>query len=193
MGGQCSGTERQGIGLEPSRGTRAPCGAPRWTSQPCARPRPPPTSQRAHPCPHRSYWLPGLLPHVPLLSPRGPAVSLCPCCAVLPLRCSTLSPLRAPVLVPGSKVWDALTGDEKHSFDHSHIVRTCDFSKVSQPRRAHLRLLPGQLALASPTPTLPGCASCRAGPLWLRPLCEGWQPEPTPPLGSTGLMSLQLG
>lgn len=31
-----------------------------------------------------------------------------------------------------AKVWDALTGDEKHSFEHSHIVRTCDFSQSTR-------------------------------------------------------------
>jgi hypothetical protein len=29
-----------------------------------------------------------------------------------------------------SKVWDALTGDELHSFEHKHIVRACAFSEV---------------------------------------------------------------
>lgn len=29
-----------------------------------------------------------------------------------------------------SKVWDALTGDELHSFEHKHIVRACTFSEV---------------------------------------------------------------
>eukprot|EP00250_Pteridium_aquilinum_P006740 c16592_g1_i1 orf=2-1060(-) len=28
-----------------------------------------------------------------------------------------------------SRVWDALTGDELHSFEHKHIVRTCAFSE----------------------------------------------------------------
>ncbi|CAM0951161.1 unnamed protein product [Alopecurus aequalis] len=28
-----------------------------------------------------------------------------------------------------AKVWDALTGDELHSFEHKHIVRACAFSK----------------------------------------------------------------
>lgn len=28
-------------------------------------------------------------------------------------------------------MWDALTGDELHSFEHKHIVRTCAFSEVS--------------------------------------------------------------
>ncbi|XP_054821409.1 uncharacterized protein LOC129320177 isoform X2 [Prosopis cineraria] len=28
-----------------------------------------------------------------------------------------------------SKVWDALTGDELHSFEHKHIVRACAFSE----------------------------------------------------------------
>ncbi|KAJ0074862.1 hypothetical protein Patl1_34323 [Pistacia atlantica] len=29
-----------------------------------------------------------------------------------------------------AKLWDALTGDEKHSFEHKHIVRACAFSEV---------------------------------------------------------------
>jgi serine-threonine kinase receptor-associated protein len=29
-----------------------------------------------------------------------------------------------------ARVWDALTGDELHSFEHKHIVRTCAFSEV---------------------------------------------------------------
>ncbi|KAF1867392.1 hypothetical protein Lal_00049821 [Lupinus albus] len=29
-----------------------------------------------------------------------------------------------------TKVWDALTGDELHSFEHKHIVRACAFSEV---------------------------------------------------------------
>ncbi|XP_008785435.1 serine-threonine kinase receptor-associated protein isoform X2 [Phoenix dactylifera] len=28
-----------------------------------------------------------------------------------------------------AKIWDALTGDELHSFEHKHIVRTCAFSE----------------------------------------------------------------
>lgn len=28
------------------------------------------------------------------------------------------------------KLWDALTGDELHSFEHKHIVRACAFSEV---------------------------------------------------------------
>ena len=28
------------------------------------------------------------------------------------------------------KVWDALTGDVLHSFEHKHIVRACSFSEV---------------------------------------------------------------
>jgi hypothetical protein len=28
------------------------------------------------------------------------------------------------------KVWDALTGDELHSFEHKHIVRASAFSEV---------------------------------------------------------------
>ncbi|KAL9463278.1 hypothetical protein AB3S75_001143 [Citrus x aurantiifolia] len=28
-----------------------------------------------------------------------------------------------------AKLWDALTGDEKHSFEHKHIVRACAFSE----------------------------------------------------------------
>jgi len=28
------------------------------------------------------------------------------------------------------KVWDALSGDELHSFEHKHIVRACAFSEV---------------------------------------------------------------
>ena len=28
------------------------------------------------------------------------------------------------------KVWDALTGDVLHSFEHKHIVRACAFSEV---------------------------------------------------------------
>lgn len=29
------------------------------------------------------------------------------------------------------KIWNALTGDELHSFEHKHIVRACAFSEVS--------------------------------------------------------------
>jgi WD40 repeat protein len=29
-----------------------------------------------------------------------------------------------------AKVWDALTGEELHSFEHKHIVRACAFSEV---------------------------------------------------------------
>ncbi|XP_022853325.1 serine-threonine kinase receptor-associated protein-like [Olea europaea var. sylvestris] len=29
-----------------------------------------------------------------------------------------------------AKLWDALTGDELHSFEHKHIVRACAFSEV---------------------------------------------------------------
>jgi hypothetical protein len=28
------------------------------------------------------------------------------------------------------KIWDALTGDVLHSFEHKHIVRACAFSEV---------------------------------------------------------------
>lgn len=28
------------------------------------------------------------------------------------------------------KLWDALTGDELHSFEHKHIARACSFSEV---------------------------------------------------------------
>ncbi|KAL0915328.1 hypothetical protein M5K25_015740 [Dendrobium thyrsiflorum] len=38
-----------------------------------------------------------------------------------------------------AKVWDALTGDELHSFEHKHIVRACAFSEDTQ------RLLTGGL------------------------------------------------
>lgn len=31
-----------------------------------------------------------------------------------------------------AKLWDALTGDELHSFDHKHIVRACAFSEDTQ-------------------------------------------------------------
>lgn len=30
------------------------------------------------------------------------------------------------------KLWDALTGDVLHSFDHKHIVRACAFSEVRE-------------------------------------------------------------
>ena len=29
------------------------------------------------------------------------------------------------------KIWNALTGNELHSFEHKHIVRACAFSEVS--------------------------------------------------------------
>ncbi|KAM3212156.1 hypothetical protein ACQJBY_065316 [Aegilops geniculata] len=29
-----------------------------------------------------------------------------------------------------AKIWDALTGNELHSFEHKHIVRACAFSEV---------------------------------------------------------------
>ena len=29
------------------------------------------------------------------------------------------------------KIWNALTGNELHSFEHKHIVRACAFSQVS--------------------------------------------------------------
>ena len=31
------------------------------------------------------------------------------------------------------KVWDALTGDVLHSFEHKHIVRACAFSEFGSP------------------------------------------------------------
>jgi CII-binding regulator of phage lambda lysogenization HflD len=31
------------------------------------------------------------------------------------------------------KIWDALTGDVLHSFEHKNIVRACAFSKVVLP------------------------------------------------------------
>ena len=30
------------------------------------------------------------------------------------------------------KVWDAITGNELHSFEHKHIVRSCAFSEVDE-------------------------------------------------------------
>lgn len=32
---------------------------------------------------------------------------------------------------PPTQVWDALSGLEKHSFQHKHIVRTCAFAPTS--------------------------------------------------------------
>ena len=39
-----------------------------------------------------------------------------------------------------AKVWDALTGEELHSFPHKHIVRTCAFAqvRVGRPGAAHV-------------------------------------------------------
>jgi serine-threonine kinase receptor-associated protein len=34
-------------------------------------------------------------------------------------------------LITTRKVWDAITGDEKHSFQHPHVVKSVDFSPVS--------------------------------------------------------------
>lgn len=39
------------------------------------------------------------------------------------------------------KVWDALTGDELHSFEHKHIVRACAFSEVASRPNLHLSIL----------------------------------------------------
>lgn len=45
------------------------------------------------------------------------------------------------VLAVFRKLWDALTGDVLHSFDHKHIVRACAFSEVpSQPYFLHFDL-----------------------------------------------------
>nr|GMC97763.1 serine-threonine kinase receptor-associated protein-like [Ipomoea batatas] len=33
------------------------------------------------------------------------------------------------LIFPHRKIWDALTGDELHSFEHKHIVRACVFSE----------------------------------------------------------------
>ena len=35
------------------------------------------------------------------------------------------------IFVSHRKIWDALTGDELHSFEHKHIVRACAFSEVN--------------------------------------------------------------
>lgn len=39
-----------------------------------------------------------------------------------------------------SKVWDALSGDELHSFEHKHIVRACAFSEVMLLSCPHLTM-----------------------------------------------------
>lgn len=46
-------------------------------------------------------------------------------------RCPAWSRLTAIIcILYCRRVWDALTGDELHSFEHKHIVRTCAFSEV---------------------------------------------------------------
>ncbi|KAK9158553.1 hypothetical protein Scep_005127 [Stephania cephalantha] len=39
------------------------------------------------------------------------------------------------------KLWDALLGDEAHSFEHKHIVRACAFSKCEAFNKAMLKFL----------------------------------------------------
>ena len=33
------------------------------------------------------------------------------------------------------RLWDALSGEELHSFEHKHIVRTIQFSQVKKPKK----------------------------------------------------------
>lgn len=47
------------------------------------------------------------------------------------LKMKTLILFLKYVIFACSKVWDALTGDVLHSFEHKHIVRACAFSEVS--------------------------------------------------------------
>ena len=50
-------------------------------------------------------------------------------------RCQSFNNEKIENFAPDSvidcrKLWDALTGDELHSFEHKHIARACAFSEV---------------------------------------------------------------
>ena len=50
--------------------------------------------------------------------------------SVRELKMKTIMLFLTSVIFVCRKVWDALTGDVLHSFEHKHIVRACAFSEV---------------------------------------------------------------